>query len=221
MQYTNAQVVVFAKAPQPGQVKTRLIPALGQTGAAALYVELLSQQMNWLSKAKIAPITCCCTPLLSHPLFQRFRSEYEINLELQCEGDLGARMYHAAEFGLRTCDSVILIGGDCPAMSHDYIVLALELLQFGCDAVVGPAEDGGYVLLGLRKCEASLFSHIDWGSDTVLATTIERLKDLGWEYRLLPELWDIDRPEDIERYQRMQAIRDVTAVLPPHVPIGL
>jgi len=220
MQFPNAQILVFAKAPQPGRVKTRLRPVLGNDGAAELYTQLLSRQMAWLHHAKLASVTCWCAPDVEHTIFGHFQTNYGMPLAVQKGVDLGARMYHAAVSELQSAEMVILVGADCPAMTDDYLSDAILRLASGCDAVLGPAEDGGYVLLGLRQADLSLFSGVDWGSSRVLSTTIERLVALNWTFELMPELWDLDRPEDIERYHRWLEIRGETAALPPHAPVN-
>ncbi len=218
MQYPNTQILVFAKAPEPGKAKTRLIPELGREGASDLHAHLLSRQMDWLYQARIAPITCWCAPAVSHPLFERFQLQYRISLAPQHPGDLGERMYRAAELELQLAEFVILIGADCPAMTPHYISSAIECLLSGCDAVIGPAEDGGYVLLGLRRSDRALFNDINWGSSEVLATTLDRFKYLGWSYDLLPQLWDLDRPADVERYRRLQLLKGERVVWPQLAP---
>jgi hypothetical protein len=84
-------------------------------------------------------------------------------------------------------------------MTADYLARAFALLDGGADAVVGPAEDGGYVLLGLRRMDKRLFEDMAWGTDRVLDQTRERLAVLGWRWQELETLWDVDRPEDLER----------------------
>lgn len=204
MQFPQSEILVFAKAPIPGQVKTRLIPALGAEGAAQFYSELISHQMDWLHQAKLAPVKCWCAPDANHALFKRFSVEHDVSLEVQPEGDLGERMLHAATKALILAQSVVLVGGDCPVLSQGYISDAFERLSDGNEVVLGAAEDGGYVLLGLRKVDPLLFSDIEWGTEKVLAKTISRLEHLHWKFHCMSALWDIDRPEDVERYRAWQ-----------------
>ncbi|HET7370491.1 MAG TPA: DUF2064 domain-containing protein, partial [Gammaproteobacteria bacterium] len=91
----------------------------------------------------------------------------------------------------------LLIGSDCLDYSADYLVTALDALASGDDAVLGPAADGGYVLIGLARNHPALFEGIEWGSTSVLAATRARLRELDWRFRELPVLHDIDRPEDV------------------------
>ncbi len=108
-------------------------------------------------------------------------------------------MHHAAASALGDSDAVVLVGADCPGLGLDYMRRALDCLEQGADAVVGPAEDGGYVLLGLKRAAPELFHDMPWGSDQVLTKTRQRLRKLGWRWLELSVLWDLDRPEDLER----------------------
>ena len=98
---------------------------------------------------------------------------------------------------------VVLIGGDCPVLQAEHLLQTLDWLKGGCDAVIGPAEDGGYVLLGLNKSSPELFRGIAWGGDSVLDETRSRLQGLGWQWRELEPLWDLDRPADLDRFRAM------------------
>ena len=96
--------------------------------------------------------------------------------------------------------AVVLVGTDCPALDGAYVRAALQALE-DADAVLGPAEDGGHVLLGLRRTATALFSNLPWGTDRVLEITRSRLAMLGWVWVELPTLWDLDRPSDLLRLQ--------------------
>jgi rSAM/selenodomain-associated transferase 1 len=118
--------------------------------------------------------------------------------------DLGARMHHAFVRGLRRAPRVVLIGGDCPALRPAHLRRAARWLAGGAQAVLGPVEDGGYALIALRRTAQRLFEGIDWGGERVMAQTRERLGALGWRWRELPQLWDVDRPEDVARLRRLR-----------------
>jgi len=193
---------VFAKAPVPGQVKTRLADGIGSEEAAVLYRQLLEQTVARAVASGLAPVELQVTPDKRHPSFTTLADRYAIPITLQTGGDLGQRMAAALRSALQDSDFVLLIGTDCPAMDEDYLLAACELLDKGADAVVGPAEDGGYVLIGLRRFDARLFNDIPWSSGQVMDTTRERLRSLGWRWEELPALWDLDRPEDLLRWQR-------------------
>jgi rSAM/selenodomain-associated transferase 1 len=199
MRYPNARILIFAKAPEPGFAKTRLIPALGAQGAADLYGRLLEFTVQQVVEADLCPIELWCAPDSRHPFFQQLAAHEALTLQVQQGEDLGDRMCHGAETALRTVKMVVLIGADCPLMSAAHLQQALDWLSTGEDAVLGPAEDGGYVLLGLKRNDPRLFSGISWGSGKVLDCTRARLKELGWGWQELPELWDLDRPADLKR----------------------
>lgn len=122
-----------------------------------------------------------------------------MELHNQPNGDLGRRMAFAFSKTLKRASSAILIGTDCPSLTQADLKEAAEILAQGFDAVIGPAEDGGYVLLGLRHYVPDLFSGISWGTNRVMEKTRLRLRRLKWRWHELPERWDVDRPEDLER----------------------
>ncbi|WJW76511.1 TIGR04282 family arsenosugar biosynthesis glycosyltransferase [Thiohalobacter sp. IOR34] len=199
----RGSLLLFARAPRPGQCKTRLIPALGAEGAAALQARLLEQTLEAALASGVAPLTLCASPP-QDPLFARLARRPGVALRGQGDGDLGARM--AAAFGqaLEAADWALLIGSDCPVLDADYLRSAARALRSGADAVLGPAEDGGYVLIGLRRSAPPLFAGIPWGGESVLDITRRRLDDLGWRRVELETLWDVDRPEDLPRLRRSQ-----------------
>ncbi|MCW8890269.1 MAG: TIGR04282 family arsenosugar biosynthesis glycosyltransferase [Sedimenticola sp.] len=199
MQFPDSRILLFAKAPEPGQVKTRLIPAIGPQQAAHLYAELLKGVLERLSG--LAPLQLWCAPDTRHPLFRRAAEASSTTLHQQSQGDLGERMADAARHALKEARSVLLIGGDCPVLERAHLEQALSWLDEGADAALGPAEDGGYVLLGFRHYAATLFEHIPWGTDLVCRLTRQRLSSLDWSWRELDPLWDVDRVEDLLRYQ--------------------
>lgn len=187
---------LLARAPVAGQVKTRLIPALGAQGACDV------QQML-LMRALQLPATGFSERFLwldGLPTAQLQASAEALGWALveQPAGDLGERMRLIATLGLAESDGVVLIGNDCPAIDSCYLQAACAALD-DHSVVIGPAEDGGYVLLGLRKKEVNLFADMPWGTDQVLALTLQRLSQQGCKPALLPTLWDVDRPEDLGR----------------------
>jgi len=201
MKTTNAEtrLIVFAKAPQPGAVKTRLMPLLGKAGAAALHARLVEHTLATACRADIGPVELCCAPG-DDPFFDYCRGQYGVSLAAQAEGDLGARMQHAFARALSAARHAVLVGTDCPALTVLHLRQAAHALAEGSnDAVLIPAEDGGYVMLGLNCCDAELFHDIEWGSANVMAATRDRLRRLRWRWKELETLWDIDRPEDYRR----------------------
>lgn len=197
--FPTARILVFAKAPVPGACKTRLIPALGAEGAAALHRELLEGTLARLAPAGIAPLELWCAPDAGHAAFQDLATRWGVSLHGQQGGNLGERMLHAATHALAEAEAVVLIGCDCPGLGPAQIASALTALlaQPRQDAVLGPAEDGGYVLLGLRRPAPELFTVMPWGGDQVAALTRARMAGLGWRWWELAPLADVDRPEDL------------------------
>lgn len=205
-QYPDARLIIFARAPIAGACNTRLAAELGEQVAADLQEELIRKRVSELTKAALCPIELWCSPDTSHALFQELAADHSIKLEQQMGTDLGQRMYHAmiaheAKFSL-------IIGTDAPVMSSSHIKQAMQKLADGKDMVLIPAEDGGYVLLGLQRIRAALFQDIDWGSDQVCQQTLAIAEQLQLDHTTLASLWDIDHPAD---YWRYQAIKQVSA----------
>lgn len=195
----SAGLLVFAKAPQPGLAKTRLIPLLGAAGAARLQARLTRRALNTTLAADSGQVELWCAPDARHPVFSALGAELGVSLHNQCGGDLGERMSNAAARSLAGNHPTLILGTDCPLLTPVHLRQALAALRLGQDAVLIPAEDGGYVLLGLARTEPALFRGIDWGTDRVLAQTRERLDSLGFRFAELEPLPDLDRPEDALR----------------------
>ena len=191
--------MVFARAPQPGKAKTRLIPALGKAGAAALHRRLVMRCLRAATDAQLGRVELWCAPDAGDPFFRECESRVGVSLRSQGQGDLGARMQGAFEAALTRASRAILVGSDIPALSAQYLRDAERALAGGDDVVIGPAEDGGYVLVGLSRCDPELFRGIPWGGSEALAETRRRIAGLSWRSSELPVLWDVDRPEDLER----------------------
>lgn len=194
----TTRILLFAKAPRPGYAKTRLIPAVGEEGAAALQARLLARTLVRVMNAAIAPLQLWCSPHAAADGFGAARGKPQCSLFSQVEGDLGVRMQSAAQLALRQADRVILIGTDCPLLGPPQLLEARRALE-QVPVVLGPAQDGGYYLLGLRDAPDWLFANMPWGTDQVLAITRERLRTHGLAWRELETLWDLDRPEDLQR----------------------
>ncbi len=189
----------------PGQVKTRLIPSVGAERAAEIYRTLLERVIGEATR-EVAPVEIWCAPDTRHAVFRAVAVNPSITLYTQKTGDLGQRMAHAAHQALAWSEMVLLIGGDCPELKAEHLRLALTWLDAGVDAVLGPAEDGGYVLLGMRRMNRQLFRDIPWGTDQVLKITRQRLAQLGWAWCELEPLWDLDRYADLQRYLRLSGV---------------
>jgi rSAM/selenodomain-associated transferase 1 len=196
----DACVMVFARAPVPGQCKTRLIPVLGEQGAAALHEKLVRRALDAACAALPAALELWCTPDATHPFFAACARDYPIALERQGEGSLGERMQRAIAQALRKHGRAIIIGSDIPGLDTAYLVSAAAALD-RAPAVFGPAEDGGYVLVGLRCDTPALFEGMAWGGPQVMAQTRAQLARLGMQAIELATLRDLDRPEDLAGLQ--------------------
>ncbi len=170
-------IIVFAREPVPGQAKTRLIPRLGAWGAARLQARLTRHAVATARAARCGPV--------------------ELQLSKKQKGrDLGERMHRALSGAVRPA---IIIGSDCPELRPSDLRQAMRWLAGGYDAVLAPAEDGGYALIGMRRVSPRIFDGIDWGTSQVYAQTVRRLQSAGWRWRALRTVWDVDRPEDLDR----------------------
>jgi uncharacterized protein len=189
-------VVVLAKAPVPGFAKTRLVPALGADGAAALAHWLLDRTMAASLAAGLGPVELCGTPDTAHPAFVAWAKRPGVVLAAQGEGDLGERMARAFERWLHDTPRVLLIGTDAPRLDAAVLRAAASALDEH-DAVVVPAFDGGYALIGLRRPAPRLFTDMPWSTPHVMARTRERLRESAIGHVELAPLHDIDEPGDM------------------------
>jgi hypothetical protein len=189
----STRIVIFAKAPVAGQVKTRLIPALGEEGAALLAQEMLRGTIAEAEATGLG-VELCASPSPEWPEWQPHLPP--IATTNQGEGDLGERLARAAARVIQGGENILLIGTDCPELANRRLLAAAEALQ-GHDAVIHPAHDGGYALLGLAKYDRSIFDGIAWSSASVAAQTIARVQALGWSLHVGETLRDIDEPEDL------------------------
>ncbi|ALO46664.1 TIGR04282 family arsenosugar biosynthesis glycosyltransferase [Pseudohongiella spirulinae] len=210
----SARLLIFAKTPLRGQVKTRLNQELGIDGALAVHTSLI--EFAWQEFGRQQRLRT--EMWVSHPGAENYFKDLcgADNVHQQVGHDLGARMQHAAETALKTSDSVVIVGADCPSVDTAYVQQALSALAApDVDVVLGPAEDGGYVLVALKEpVPGCLFQDIDWGSDRVLAQTRLALRKNGVRWRELSPRWDVDRPADVQRYRQLLRSRS-------HAEVGL
>ena len=192
-------IAILSKAPIPGRVKTRLAMMLGVEGAATLHERFLARTVERAVEAATGPVTLWGDPDAKHPYFQKLAEQFSLQLARQPDGDLGERMLKAIAEGN---GPTIVVGTDCPLLTAAHMRDAAEVLRSGSDAVVFPAEDGGYVLIGLRRPIPELFTDMAWSTDGVMFETRQRLRHLGLSWRELAQLWDVDRPSDVRRMQR-------------------
>ena len=208
----STALIVFAKAPVAGQAKTRLIPALGAQGAANLAEKLLRHTLQQALKLPVEHLELCVSPDAQHPAFEQAQSAAQgrLHLTLQGDGDLGERMHRALTRALAAHSKSLLIGTDAPALSTPMLQLALQALDHH-DAVFVPALDGGYVLVGLTRPAATLFSGMTWSTPQVMAQTRERARQAGLQWAELAPVADIDEPCDLTH------LPPALITFPPHI----
>ncbi len=195
-------ILIFAKAPQPGFAKTRLIPLLGAEGAAQLALRMLQYTVDISLAAAIGSVELCVTPDIHDPVWQKinlpgYLNMSTLNISTQGDGDLGARLARAMRRLLQQHASVLVIGTDCLQLTATHLAKAVQVLTVQ-DAVIHPTHDGGYALLGLSRFDAHIFNNIAWSTDTVAATTLQRLHDLAWQVQINETLQDVDEPNDMK-----------------------
>jgi len=195
------KLIIFAKAPIAGQVKTRLIPSLGADKATQLYKYMLEQTV--IKASSLSNINCelHCAPDIHHHFFTALAKKYNIKLVPQQGLDLGEKMSAAMEAALNASSQCIIIGTDCPMMNEPYLYQAFEQLT-KADVVLGPAKDGGYVLIGCRTFDAQIFSNISWSTTEVLEQTLKNINQLQLKYYKLDTLSDVDTHEDLNHLPR-------------------
>ena len=218
----DLHIAIFAKSPIAGQVKTRLIPLLGAEGAAAAYRQMLLHALQIASDAASAQLSLWTSGAPDHPFLIECKNRYAVPLFQQSDGDLGDRMATCLRQLLQQHDRVLLIGSDCPVLSVADLKQAAAALQGSAQMVFTPAEDGGYVLVGMRrsndvkavvdvshnaaKAGFCAFDNIAWSTTDVMAQTRERLTAQGWlngyDWAELPTRWDVDEPADYQRALR-------------------
>jgi rSAM/selenodomain-associated transferase 1 len=200
MKYPGCRTLVFAKAPRPGRVKTRLHAVLTPGDCAALHARLVRLTLDKLTRTRLCPVELWCAPDCGDAFFRDCRHDYALDLREQSGDDLGQRMHNALRRSLETCDAAVLVGTDCPSLSRADIDTACGQLLAGTDVVLGPASDGGYYLVGLRQPRRALFSGIAWGRGEVLAQTLARAHQQALQVHLLPRRDDLDTPADYRRF---------------------
>lgn len=206
MPKVESKLIVFAKAPVPGTVKTRLQPSLSITDAAKLQAFFIQKTLATLANLNEIDMELRCYPDMCHPLFHQCTQKYGITLKQQQGRDLGERMANALQDTLADYQYVVVIGTDCPQITSAYLHEAFSRLRQDANAVLGPAYDGGYVLIGLKRYSSDLFHDINWGSDQVLSETRDKLRRLGWQWHELQTLRDIDTADDLSHFPSV--IRD-------------
>jgi uncharacterized protein len=201
----GAALIVFSRNPSPGRVKTRLQPKLGAWGAARLQRRLSMRAVRTAKAAGCGDVELHATPRHRNAFFTYCEKTFGVALEPQRGADLGERMYRALKRAIRRHRAVILMGSDCPALSPRDLRHAVRLLRGACDVVLAPTLDGGYALIGARRVSRALFAGIEWGGARVFRETRQRLESSGYRWRVLRTVWDVDRPEDLERLRSLRS----------------
>ncbi len=189
-------LILFAKAPEPGRVKTRLIPFLSEKAASQLQKAFFLDTLQ-LTDPLLLRRAVACLPDSEHPFFLQCATERPLLFLNQKGADLGERMKNAFEWGFsRGFQKVILLGSDSPTLPSGFIQEAVDRLE-SFPLVLGPSVDGGYYLIGSRPPVPAVFDGIEWGTNRVLAATLEKITRRRVRCHLLPFWYDIDRPEDL------------------------
>ena len=189
------RVVVMARAPVPGETKRRLIPAIGAERAAALHRAMIRRAVEMAFAAGTGPVELWCTPDTGHTYFRGLHARTGVALHTQVGVDLGERMHAAI---VARPGATMVVGTDCPFLESDDLArAACALRSTEADVVIGPALDGGYVLVGVGCPRPELFTRVDWGTERVLDQTRERARTARLRILELEARRDIDRPEDL------------------------
>jgi len=192
-------LLVFVKYPTPGTVKTRLVPKLTPEQAATLCRAMTEDTLRSMRRSDSYQTTVCFTPASAYREVRSWLGP-DVSLQEQCEGNLGARQYHAIRRAVEAgFGKAVIIGSDCPTIAASDIETALQALD-DADVVIGPAEDGGYYLIGARRPVRSIFEGISWSTEKVLRETTARVEEAGLTLELLDVKSDIDSYDDLERY---------------------
>jgi len=193
-------IAVMAKAPKAGQVKTRLVPPLSQEEAAELYRCLLLDKLGQVGGLHGIDPYLAYTPTEARALMASLAPQ-DFTLIPQAGSDLGDRLHRLSAILLeRGHPGVIIIDSDTPTLPSTYLLDALDRLQNrGTDLVLGPAEDGGYYLIALKRPCLALFDDIPWSSPAVLSETLLRASQERLEVATLPSWFDVDTPNDLVR----------------------
>lgn len=194
---TGARICVFAKPPQPGAVNTRLVPALGPSGAARLARAFLGDTLALARTCRWAEVVLATTG----PMDAYLDDPTEVLEWPQGQGDLGARVERVLRRALETSPAALALGIDSPGLPRAYLERARDALATA-DAVIGPTVDGGFYTLGLTRASDGLLRGLTWSAPTTCRDTLARLRAHRYAPAVLPEWYDVDVPDDLERLWR-------------------
>ncbi len=184
-------IIIFARNPELGKVKTRLASTIGDDRALKIYIELLRHTRDVVSQSPHEKFVFYSDEVLTGDLWP----EDTFHKSMQAGGDLGNRIKEAFKYVFESCDSCIIVGSDCPRLTSAHISEAFEILE-DHDTVIGPTYDGGYYLIGMNQYQESLFEDIRWSSDEVYDKTIAKIIRADLSHRVLEKLSDVDYEED-------------------------
>lgn len=189
-------LIVFIRNPVSGKVKSRLAAEIGEQKATQVYLRLLEETFQ-LCNARQEDLMVYFSDFIDRSVSPLLR---DAQLFVQKGVSLGERMNAAFEDQLLKHNKAVLIGSDCPDLSHTILDMAFQSLD-SADIVIGPAQDGGYYLIGMKEPVSVCFENISWGTDKVFGQTIKTVEHLGLPFRLLPELRDLDTLDDLEYFE--------------------
>jgi len=201
--YPDAVLMIFCKAPVAGQVKTRLTTELTTEQAMQVHIELTQRTLQLATQNNLCPVQLWCKPSTDHPFFTASAQTYPVILQQQEGVGLGARMNNAFSRALDSYSRALIIGCDCPSLTEQDMEEALIALNLENCCVLAPAEDGGYVLIGLNQPHPELFDNMPWGTELVLEHTRARIEQYNLRYHALKQQWDLDTPKDLARYRAL------------------
>lgn len=195
--------MVFAKAPLPGNVKTRLANDLGNINAANIYKNLLHQFLDKVTRLPGLSVQLWCYPNTRHPFFLRCARDFDLHMVRQSGNELGSRMHFAFKYNDKKGVPVkILVGTDIPGIGRRDIKLAIQYLQGQTDVVLTPTFDGGYGLIAMKKASNVVFSNMQWSTPRVFQQTLQRLMKQHFQVKLLEYRRDIDGRKDYRHYRK-------------------
>jgi len=204
-------IIQFAKWPVLGNVKTRLAHSIGDEKALQVHMDLMNEVLSKLISAKLEGIGADIELWLNEipekenemAAIIKKTSEAIIPCKVQKGNNLGDKMADAIISSLKSYSKVIIVGSDCPNISAKTLVKASKALN-NSDIVLGPAEDGGYVLIGASKFKAEIFNDVAWGKGEVFDKTIKNIQTLNFTYSALEKSWDVDDLTDYERWCKLK-----------------
>ena len=196
-------MIVFAKAPHPGDVKTRLAKDVGNINAARIYKKMLRAYLEKVCGIPGLAVQLWCSPGTQHPFFMQCARDFDITLYRQAGHDLGSRMSNAFRRNVIHGSNIMLLSGtDIPGIGKEDISQAIDHLENNIDVVITPTLDGGYGMIAMKSAHAFLFQNMLWSVPDVLQHTCQRLRRRQLSFELLAYKRDVDNRQDYQHYIR-------------------